>query len=598
MAYESRSLLERISSRLDPMDRVKQWRGLQIGEIQSPDYGEAESPPLPQCAQELLLSDSDTEITPVEEYISNFKNLCIKSDQEKPRVSVEKLDSSDDDFENFLVKLKTPKPRASKFSGSQTGRVKDFIVDSDDDDFISFFPKNPKGSKKVTEPKSSHSDLLRVPHSNRITSTSGSSPVFVSDSDREDSVVIKSSWRDRTKGKNKNIKSDKDCKPATGSLGFGQSPPRSNKKVSAPSSKFSLDGKDAGRKSEEPIRKLYSSSSEEEFESLIERIKSRTKGQTPSSTVTKSVFNKPFVTEPIKAPCIDLTNIKENGKGHRSKSLTEAPSTPYFVPENINKANLQSVERPIYDGMKIPCKVADCFLQDLSCPKSQYVKCFKQKREELTARLYSLYNHTIFELKLPVNMEIIWNKKMRKTAGYCVTGQKKLPFLQRYARIELSEKVCDSADRLRDTLIHEICHAATWLINGVRDGHGQFWRLYARKATLSHPELPMVTRCHSYEINYKFTYECSRCKNTIGRHSKSLDTEKFVCALCKGKLVLLGSSRKDGSPSVSQLTPFAKFVKENYSSAKKELTGMRHVDVMRKLSADFATKAKITNEIS
>lgn len=160
-------------------------------------------------------------------------------------------------------------------------------------------------------------------------------------------------------------------------------------------------------------------------------------------------------------------------------------------------------------------------------------------------------------------MSVTWNKKMRKTAGYCVTGQEKGGG-NRYARIELSEKVCDSAgngllrspriiclsgsfrisycavvpeyvrahiyevprlvwqhclcasllDRLRDTLIHEMCHAATWLINGVRDGHGNFWKLYARKATLAHPELPMVTRCHSYDIKYKFQYQCTRCKNT------------------------------------------------------------------------------------
>lgn len=71
-----------------------------------------------------------------------------------------------------------------------------------------------------------------------------------------------------------------------------------------------------------------------------------------------------------------------------------------------------------------------------------------------------------------------------------------------------------SLDRLRDTLIHEMCHAATWLIHGVRDGHGNFWKLYARKSTLAHPELPMVTRCHSYDIKYKFQYQCTRCQNT------------------------------------------------------------------------------------
>lgn len=41
-------------------------------------------------------------------------------------------------------------------------------------------------------------------------------------------------------------------------------------------------------------------------------------------------------------------------------------------------------------------------------------------------------------------MSVTWNKKMRKTAGYCVTGQERGGG-SRYARIELSVKVCDSA---------------------------------------------------------------------------------------------------------------------------------------------------------
>lgn len=52
-----------------------------------------------------------------------------------------------------------------------------------------------------------------------------------------------------------------------------------------------------------------------------------------------------------------------------------------------------------------------------------------------------------FVFQLPEDMVITWNKKMRKTAGYCVTGQREGPAGKRYARIELSEKVCDSAGR-------------------------------------------------------------------------------------------------------------------------------------------------------
>lgn len=68
----------------------------------------------------------------------------------------------------------------------------------------------------------------------------------------------------------------------------------------------------------------------------------------------------------------------------------------------------------------------------------------------------------------------------------------------------------------------------------------------------------------------------------IGRHSKSLDTQRFVCALCTGQLVLLTPS-KPRAP-----TPFANFVKENYGTVRQELAGQSHAEVMRKLSADFS----------
>jgi hypothetical protein len=61
-----------------------------------------------------------------------------------------------------------------------------------------------------------------------------------------------------------------------------------------------------------------------------------------------------------------------------------------------------------------------------------------------------------------------------------------------------------------------------------------------------------------------------------------------MCALCTGPLVLL-TPTNTRAPA-----PFAVFVKENYGSARQELEGKSHADVMRKLSADFATKAKVS----
>lgn len=50
--------------------------------------------------------------------------------------------------------------------------------------------------------------------------------------------------------------------------------------------------------------------------------------------------------------------------------------------------------------------------------------------------------------------------------------------LVRISRIELSVKVVDSAEKLAATLLHEMCHAAAWVIDGVsKPPHGAvFWK--------------------------------------------------------------------------------------------------------------------------
>ncbi|XP_070770070.1 germ cell nuclear acidic protein [Enoplosus armatus] len=484
--------------------------------------------------------------------------------------------SSDDDgsFETFLQRVKTPNARPKKISESGSeDSFKNFIVDdcSSDDDFI-VTKSSFKVPKKSNTPAAQH--LVRRPLSQC------DSPVFVSDSDDDDNIVVKSTWRTRHLKPNPPPKANKnnallhDKEDSSPSLPF-PSP------FSLPPLKTSTSLASSKRILSAPSMLDESASSEEEFTSLLERLKKKNK-------FTSTSFSPKNTHENNKEPPVSLPPVK-GLTTPASRSLGETPlrvKTP--GKSTILKPAVSQTEPRHGPTSRVAlCKTPGCFLQSLSNPGTSYGRNFKQNKEELTSRLYQLYNTSVFDSKLPINMSVTWNKKMRKTAGYCITGQERGGG-SRYARIELSEKVCDSADRLRDTLIHEMCHAATWLINGVRDGHGNFWKLYARKSTLAHPELPMVTRCHSYDIKYKFQYQCTRCQNTIGRHSKSLDTQRFVCALCTGQLVLLMPT-KPRAP-----TPFANFVKENYGTVRQELAGQSHAEVMRKLSADFSSKTKLS----
>lgn len=133
------------------------------------------------------------------------------------------------------------------------------------------------------------------------------------------------------------------------------------------------------------------------------------------------------------------------------------------------------------------------------------------------------------------------------------------------------------------------------------------------------PDLPPVRRCHDYKIKTKFTYRCVACGYryyilyktykfnynrinkcifllhnlySIGRHSKSLNVERKRCGHCYGKFELLvNKTTKSGTVQVQtpkrELGKFALYVKENYSSVKKECN-VKHSEVMKILGQQFS----------
>ena len=109
-------------------------------------------------------------------------------------------------------------------------------------------------------------------------------------------------------------------------------------------------------------------------------------------------------------------------------------------------------------------------------------------------------------------------------------------------------------DRLRDTLLHELCHACAWIKSGMRDGHGPFWKGWSQKAMKAFPDLPVIERCHTYAIRTKYTYVCKKCGLRVGRHSKSIKVETQLCKMCGGMFELLlqgnGSTKTKITPNL------------------------------------------------
>uniref|UniRef100_A0A0N5CJR3 SprT-like domain-containing protein n=1 Tax=Thelazia callipaeda TaxID=103827 RepID=A0A0N5CJR3_THECL len=196
---------------------------------------------------------------------------------------------------------------------------------------------------------------------------------------------------------------------------------------------------------------------------------------------------------------------------------------------------------------------------------------FSQIRQDLTKKLFNIYCRRCFDDK--VND---WNKRLRSTAGRCRCQS------NGNAKVELSIKVCDTPERLRDTLLHEMCHAAVWVIDNIRKGgHGPAWKYWVNRCQKVFPSLPLIKRCHTYKINAKYLYICNGCG--IKRHSKSLDISHKICGICNGRFTL---HRHDGKkPSDKATSAFAQFVKEKYKEERKP--GVKHAETMKILSQRF-----------
>ncbi|KAK6638575.1 hypothetical protein RUM43_006842 [Polyplax serrata] len=267
-------------------------------------------------------------------------------------------------------------------------------------------------------------------------------------------------------------------------------------------------------------------------------------------------------------------------------------------PNKLVASSAKTPKRTFLASLSVSTPTSRCH------PDAKFYKVnFKSKKEELIGKLYKLYNSEVFNGKLPGDLNFSWNVKLRGTAGYCYNKRitKSTGEVLRTSRIEFSTKIVDRADRLRDTMIHELCHAAAWVIDGMLDGHGATWNAWATKAMKRFPELPMIKRCHNYEIVSKYVYRCTGCGYSIKRHSKSINTERKRCGYCYGTLELLLNKKRKGKTEVpefdatrTQPTPnkFAVFVKENYRTVRSTRTEAKHAEIMKILSQQYAlTKA-------
>ncbi|KAL7923140.1 SprT-like family domain-containing protein [Trichoderma austrokoningii] len=244
-------------------------------------------------------------------------------------------------------------------------------------------------------------------------------------------------------------------------------------------------------------------------------------------------------------------------------------------------------------------------------PKKQYKKSFDAKKDQLATDFLQqldarITDGKIGELTEPTGgVKIVWSKTLKTTAGRASWKRETISSKQtkdgvsvevkhyrHQSSIELAEKVIDDENRLLNVIAHEFCHLANFMINGIKDNpHGKEFKIWAAKCSrLFGSQGIKVTTKHTYEIDFKYVWNCTACACEYKRHSKSIDTARHRCGSCKAALKQTKPAPRQAS-TAGKLSDYQLFVKEQMKIIRSENPGSQQKDVM-KMIADKWAKAK------
>ncbi|KAE9985849.1 hypothetical protein BLS_004529 [Venturia inaequalis] len=323
----------------------------------------------------------------------------------------------------------------------------------------------------------------------------------------------------------------------------------------------------------------------------------------PPSPPKHSILNSPTKSRPTKIPAAPLHPeidafwsqdvVNDWNEQWSPKKVLASPKKNRFVtPDSGAESDAPS---PSTTPTKSPTKKDKSAIQAKKYFESRKHQLAEDFLQELDSKVT---NGEIAELAASGGgVKIIWNKKLNSTAGRanwrreCIkTTHTDGTISRKYrhiANIELAEKVIDDEDRLINVLAHEFCHLANFMISGVKDNpHGKEFKEWAKKCShhFGKTRNVVVTTKHSYDIAYKYMWECTSCACEYKRHSKSIDPKKHTCGACKAPLVQTKPvPRKEGG----KVSEYQTFVKENFKKVKKERVGASHGEVMEILGREY-----------
>lgn len=170
------------------------------------------------------------------------------------------------------------------------------------------------------------------------------------------------------------------------------------------------------------------------------------------------------------------------------------------------------------------------------------------------------------------------------------------------AHIELATKVLLNEADLLNTVAHEFCHLATFILDGKpKAAHGAEFKRWGAKCSRAFGDRGIVvTTKHNYEIEYKYIWRCVECLTEVQRHSKSVDPAKHRCGRCKGVLQQVkpvprgsaaaakaggSSAAAAGEKKEKKVSAYQEFTGQQMKALKAENKGMTFGEMMSIVSS-------------
>lgn len=238
----------------------------------------------------------------------------------------------------------------------------------------------------------------------------------------------------------------------------------------------------------------------------------------------------------------------------------------------------------------------------------QSLKEFETNRLSLAETFLSLLDTRITSSQLSTlsastgGIKIIWSRTLATTAGRANWKRETFrppnspPVFRHHCSIELSTKVITTPHRLYNVLAHEFCHLCNFMISGITTNpHGKEFKAWGKKVTgVFGKEYGIeVTTKHTYEIEFRYAWECGGCGMGYKRHSKSIDVGRHRCGVCKGVLVQVKPTPRGGGGKAGdggggggggqekKQSAYQIFMKVEMKRVKAEQPGIQQKDVMK-----------------